>query len=358
MALSGRIGSSGAAALGAVLLVAMVAASAPSARPARRTAPAKRCHFVLKRVHGKRKRVRVCRKTKPFPSAGKIVATIRVDNPMGFAETPGAVWVAEHRSPTIARIDPATNRVTARVRVASGEAQPARLAYAGGFLWAIHYSTNQIVQVDPATNTALATIATPKEGCCVPAVGAGSVWSLGFDDTSSVLIRLDPATAKVVATVPLPPSDGVAFANGFVWGVTFDGTLWRVDPASNSVAGSYPKVVPRAESQPMIAAAGALWLTNAKVGVVRVDPSTAAVGARIKVPHPTAIGGNDRSIWTADEEPSGVTRVYRINPATNKVSGRVTLPISTSVEDILVADSGVWVSMFDASRVVRIRPKS
>ena len=41
-------------------------------------------------------------------------------SPGGMVSAFGAVWVANDRSGTLARVDPATNRVTRRIRLAPG----------------------------------------------------------------------------------------------------------------------------------------------------------------------------------------------------------------------------------------------
>ena len=55
--------------LGAVGVAAFMLAGAGSAKPESGGAAAKkRCHYVVKRIHGKKRRVRVCTKPKPAPS--------------------------------------------------------------------------------------------------------------------------------------------------------------------------------------------------------------------------------------------------------------------------------------------------
>src|SRR4029453_10205596 len=115
------------------------------------------------------------RLTRRFPSAGKVVATIRLRaTPMGEVSANGSVWVAEHNAGTVARVDPATNKVVARVSIPSG--QPARLAGGPEGLWPLPSSDNPLQELDPATNAVSANITgigEPDENCCQPAVGAG-----------------------------------------------------------------------------------------------------------------------------------------------------------------------------------------
>ena len=72
---------------------------------------------------------RLQRRKPPLPAAGKIAASIRFplgSAPMGVVYANGAVWVSEHHSAVVARIDPATNKIVARVSTPTGE--PGRLA--------------------------------------------------------------------------------------------------------------------------------------------------------------------------------------------------------------------------------------
>lgn len=130
-----------AAVVAAAALVA-VSAGAPAAGAPVRTEPTfeakKRCKIVIRKVRGKRKRVRVCRVVRPPrpttppppaappppPATGglKVTAIIPVlgrPNIGSLAVGAGAVWV-RMAPDALHRIDAATNRLTATVTVDRG----------------------------------------------------------------------------------------------------------------------------------------------------------------------------------------------------------------------------------------------
>src|SRR5262249_22977654 len=70
------------------------------------------------------------------------------DKPCASVGAFGSVYVANHGSGTIARIDPKTNRLIATRKVANG---PCGIVAARGSLWVEDYTGDQIVQVNPRT---------------------------------------------------------------------------------------------------------------------------------------------------------------------------------------------------------------
>jgi hypothetical protein len=91
------------AVLGAVGLVVGVVAGAAASRPnAWPSSTAKqRCHYVVKRVRGKRKRVRVCGKVKAKPRAD-LVATVRGPSTATFGNSPSYTATVVNRGPGVA----------------------------------------------------------------------------------------------------------------------------------------------------------------------------------------------------------------------------------------------------------------
>ena len=89
---------------------------------------------------------------------------------------------------------------------------------------------------------------------------------------------------------------------------------------------------------------GAVWVTNANGTVSRIDPASNRVVATIRMPrpghHPEAIAAGAGMVWVAASAGS----VWRIDPASNRVVGKVDTgrllykPIGLAVED-----DAVWV---------------
>ena len=119
------------------------------------------------------------------------------------------------------------------------------IAFGEGALWAITgYEFDTIERIDPKTNAVIDTIPLGRIGETSGwryrmAVGAGAVWVLA----PASLWRIDATTKRFVGSVPLAYSEegsSVATGDSAVWVVRPDGNLLRVDPDSQTVAGTVP----------------------------------------------------------------------------------------------------------------------
>ena len=132
--------------------------------------------------------------TRIDPASGRTVATIKVGRaPLDVAVTPGAVWVTNAGGDSVTRIDPQTNRLSGRP-VRTG-ASPQSLAVGGGSLWVANHDARTVTRIDLASGTVVADIPVPSEPHRV-AYGAGAAWVGLWHDNS--VSRIDPATNRVV----------------------------------------------------------------------------------------------------------------------------------------------------------------
>ena len=199
----------------------------------------------------------------------KIVATIPTtiaDSEATVAASPDSIWLMTDTRGTVARFDPATNKVVAEVYVSPG-------SYAAAFgedaLWITSTEKNLVTRVDPHTNLAIETISVGPAPRFL-AIGEGSVWTLNQGDGS--VSRIDPKTNKVVATIEVGvPGEGgdIAVGEGSVWVTSFDFPLSRIDPASNKVVQQFVGE----GGDAVRVGQGSIWLTNLKGQKVwRLDP--------------------------------------------------------------------------------------
>jgi hypothetical protein len=196
------------------------------------------------------------------------------------------------RADSLARIDPATNKVSAVIDVGL---HPVVAAAGGHSVWVYNKDSATISEVDGRTNRVLKT--TPISGfiparCCslfagpvlaadaagawfvkggylaydkprlahllagggrkreypldlTPtgvAVGEGAVWVVGYRGRDHQVLRIDPATGRVTARTRFPARsrvDAIAFGYGAVWVMSSStATLYRVDPRSARLHGS------------------------------------------------------------------------------------------------------------------------
>src|SRR3954447_10509793 len=75
--------------------------------------------------------------------------------PFGAVPAKGALWVNLYGSGQVAKIDPATNKVLARVRVGP---QPISLAYGASSLWVGNGGSTTVSRINPTTRKVVKTI--------------------------------------------------------------------------------------------------------------------------------------------------------------------------------------------------------
>jgi virginiamycin B lyase len=200
---------------------------------------------------------------------GKVVATIATgiaDSEATIAASPDSIWLLTDAKGTLARFDPATNKLVAEIYIAP---ESYAAAFGEDALWITSTAKNLVTRVDPHTNLAVETIPVGPAPRFL-AIGEGSVWTLNQGDGS--VSRIDPKTNKVAATIEVGvPGEGgdIAVGEGSVWVTTFDFPISRIDPASNKVVQQFS-----GEGGDAIRIGlGSVWLSNGKAqNVWRIDP--------------------------------------------------------------------------------------
>jgi streptogramin lyase len=168
----------------------------------------------------------------------------------------------------------------------------------------------------PPTGTDLPTLplaatTTVGRGAGAPAVGSGAVWVPNTGD--GTLSRVDPATNAVVATIRYAPArpagetgefyDSAAFGHGSVWVASDQRALVaRVDPATNQIVANIPVAARPAE---IPVTSDAVWVAHFLQQVAtRIDPTTNAKTERQVPGAPlTGAAGDGSTIWLLVNEP-------------------------------------------------------
>jgi len=310
----------------------------------------------------------------PLP-AGKVLATIRAPSTGGVAIGAGSVWVANLLPHTLTRIDPATNAVSATISIGDGLLDPfhgpTRVAFGHGTIWVLDGAADCgcVHRVDPATNAIVATInlGTPVRFRVAPfaiAVRPEAVWIAlreGIEAASNgSVVRVDPATNSVVGVIGAGSNPDFGGATGLaanasgVWtSVPSMRSVLRIDPATNSVVATTSGLT-CGEGQ--VAADDALGVWIADCDVVRqLDPRTNQFVRRVAIPGAT--GGGVRGIAIGDGSVwAQAASLVRIDPRRGVPTGRTPLDVSLvwGEYSIAIGFGSVWVRQQD--RVVRIRP--
>jgi hypothetical protein len=188
----------------------------------------------------------------------QVVATIPVgvaNSEGGIATSTDAVWICSDIKGTLARIDPATNKVTAEIAVAPGSVSP---IFADGAIWVSSPEKSVVTRVDAKTNAVTDTIAVGPGPRFITS-GAGAVWTLNQGD--GTVSRVDMKSRKLVTNIEcgIPGTGGeLAFGDGAVWATVFTIPITRIDAATNAVTKQWAG--PGGDS--IRVAFGSVWLSN------------------------------------------------------------------------------------------------
>jgi DNA-binding beta-propeller fold protein YncE len=196
--------------------------------------------------------------------------------------------------------------------------------------------------------------------------------SLGLSLAAPALARLDDATvaakSRITARIDVPGSPfNVDVGEGFVWVLDHPPTgcnrgrpctVSRIDAASNRVVGK-PTPLP-AHAWDIEAGGGAVWVTQFDGRLIRIDPRTARISARISA-RPLYFGSvvtfGGGFVWTGnDDERNEEGSVSKIDPATNGVVGTVgglgsPQSIGYGAGAVWVADHLGWLVKIDPRRL-------
>jgi len=166
-------------------------------------------------------------------------------------------------------------------------------------------------RIDPATNRRIATVKLPGEPCAGLATGFGSLWIPLCGKTAS-LAKVDLKSNRLMRVFNIGPAaaeGGVATSADSVWlVVSKDGSLARIDPDKGAVrqtialpAGSYNPYYDR----------GRIWVTRADgAEVTAIDAATGAIVATLPTgPGPRFLSAGAGAIWTLNQGDGSVSRI-------------------------------------------------
>ena len=173
-------------------------------------------------------------------------------------------------------------------------------------------------------------------GPCSEVGGFGYLWVANNRD--GTLVRIDPATNAVTGKIDVGPGPcGVAIAGGSVWVDGYSSaSVVRVDPQTLKVIKRIPM---GDEIWDITVGAGSVWATGTQSNfVARINPRTNKVTRKISVPFLALLG----------------RKIYRINPRTNKLRS---ILVGKAPRSVAVSNTAVWVSNAKSNTVSRINPR-
>ena len=253
----------------------------------------------------------------PIPTASSpslppyVAATVvTADAPNDIASGFGSVWVVTHRGGVVERINPASNKIVAKINSAGSEL--ISIAVGAKHVWYLNAADQQVEGIDPRTDKV--TVKTPvgTDGGGVAATDAGA-W---FAGPNGKVVRIDPATGHVAATRRLAPDD--SFLTPFAIG----GKLWVTDADHSNLYSLDPtslRVLAKSHMPGQLGVFGygfgSLWVGGYEGPLYQLDANTGKQLRQIKIAGVASIATGPKLLWVraTDVELDG------INPRTGKV---------------------------------------
>jgi hypothetical protein len=297
-----------------------------------------------------------------FPVPGRpspVVATVGTG---GFSYDmvagAGALWVVG--SDEVVRIGRATDGVSARIPVAATGSGPAAVAVGAGAVWVPVAVPGALWGIDPGSNkvTARIPLGGPLRGAISVSAAGDTVWvaccggaGAGVAASDGRLVRVDVHRKRVVADIHLPANPMAIAADGTgVWVATADGQVLLVGRRRNRVLTTIDAGGPLGFSQTIAVGAGGVWLADPfDEQVVRIDPRTRRVMARIPAGAVTTLAVSRDAVWALSS-----LGLVRVDPARDRVAAVAPDPELRRAR-LVAADAGaVWTAGW--SSVSRIDP--
>ena len=253
----------------------------------------------------------------------------------------GSVWVANHHSDDVVRIDPATGLEQARIAFTDGTG-PAWFAVADDGVWVTRQNHDRAARIDPETNEL-----DPEPGRIAPALRAAGRRARRQSGTS----RATPGRWCGSTSPPemRPRSDAEDLSNP----IAVDEALYAVGPEGVvrlADDGETWTLVGGCCGLPFGYAGGTIWLID-QDQVVRVDPTTGQVAATIPLANTGTMSAGSEVAWfTPREGISGPLQQVRI------ADNAILEPLQTSQSPTVVRVDGttLWVTDFGASDLWRV----
>jgi streptogramin lyase len=204
-------------------------------------------------------------------------------------------------------------------------------------VWAVSFDAGTVARIDPASDSVTATVDLGA-GAASAMSTAGDLWVAGYG--GAPLFRVDPASASTTDRFSVGElCCDLTYGNDLVWAIDPSGAVKGISPADGTVAAQYDVTLdPNAHSNAVFAG-GALWVSSDTTPLHRIDATTGE-SRDLDVGGGVPFVAKDGLVWGASP-----TEVWALDETTGEVSQRIPLEGSTEVLALDVGKSAVWVGL-------------
>jgi DNA-binding beta-propeller fold protein YncE len=284
--------------------------------------------------------------TTPNAPVGRVTLPTNVV-PVAMAAGFGSLWVSDHDTAGVYRIDPATNEVVIHIDTHRGSCLSGLTVVVDEIWQSTCGSMGSFIRIDPLTNQVIDEL----PGLNAVASLDNEVWATDSTTSPGAIVRLDPTSYAEVERMTVGAGPGyLAVDEQSVWVVNNDDrTVTRFDKASRTVTATIPLGEPPMTGGGAIAiAGGAVWVDHLNDGsVYRIDPESNTADRlylgleRSGHYWEQYLHGSDIGVWVRVRE--GL--VVQLDPQTGRpITG---LPVDPGGGDMEVAFGSLWVNGHD-----------
>ena len=263
---------------------------------------------------------------------------VAVSTLAAVAQTPSSEWNVPKPGVKEVQVSFASLRPTATIKI-GGTAD--WVLVTDDAVWVASTKPYAVLRINPATNKIVASVKVSGEACSGLASGFGSVW-VPVCGKKPELVRIDATKNTIIATLPIAPAEpegGITTSGDSVWMATDkEGTLTRIDPSTNNVRQKIS--IPPGSYNPLFSN-GIVWVTGVESSVLTaVDAATGRVLESVGVgPKPRFVAAGGGSVWTLNQ---GDGTVSRVDERSRKLSATIQVGIPGPGGDIGYGGESVW----------------
>jgi hypothetical protein len=294
----------------------------------------------------------------PSPAGPRIVGAIPIGGvPEGAAVGAGSVWVSGDDG-LVRRVDPRTRGVIASVRAGTRAVAVTASADAVWVMAAVDPANQQLrlMRIDPAGDRVVARIGEFGWQGAILAATDDAVWLQRLQEAPSSLRRVDPATNRVEGASGRDWRTAMAVSEDRLWTLSSGGVLeWR-DASTGRLLGRRSGFPPRRPGGPwqhtLAADSGGAWVATGQDGAItRVSrDGDVVLRAEVGANGPIALAGG--SLWvTRNDGTDRDVQLARVDPATGRVTAQV--PVDARVpRQLLAVGDDLWAVVSDGTALV------